>query len=72
MMTFISYLRKKFAKSINIKHETMILSRTTDKLVIPFMTEDYSEALSSVIVYNKPTLCSPLSFLHLRMELVFL
>ena len=38
----------------------MTLSQITDKLVILFMTADYSEALSSVIVYNKPTLCSPL------------
>ena len=47
-------IRKKY------KEETMILSRKTDKLVVLFMTADYSEVLSSVIVYNKRTLCSPL------------
>ena len=41
-------------------NSTTLLSRAEDKLVILFMTSDYSETSSSVIVYNKPTLCSPL------------
>ena len=48
-------------KKLQKKYENLITSRSDDKLVCVFMTDDYSESIMSIIVYNKSTLCSPLT-----------
>jgi len=48
-------------KQLYKKYENLVISRSEDKLVCVFMSKDLSESKMSIIVYNKPTLCSPLT-----------
>jgi hypothetical protein len=48
-------------KELQKKDDNLIISRSEDKLVCIFMTKDFQESHLSVIVYNKSTLCSPLT-----------
>lgn len=43
------------------KYKNLIISRSEERFVCLFMTENFSECSLSVIVENKPTLCSPLT-----------
>ena len=40
--------------------QKLIISRTEDKFICIFMSDNFSECTGSIIVHNKPTLCSPL------------
>jgi len=48
-------------KELHKKYNNLILSRTEDRFVCLFMTEHCEECVLSVVVENKPTLCSPLT-----------
>ncbi|KAF2368989.1 hypothetical protein FHG87_000280 [Trinorchestia longiramus] len=41
------------------QYKNLIISRLKERLVCLFMTDNFSECSLSVIVENKPTLCSP-------------
>ncbi|KAF2349299.1 hypothetical protein FHG87_019945 [Trinorchestia longiramus] len=43
------------------KYKNLIISRSKERLVCLFITDNFSECSLSVIVENKPTLCSPLT-----------
>ncbi|KAF2367892.1 hypothetical protein FHG87_001337 [Trinorchestia longiramus] len=43
------------------QYKSLIISRSKERLVCLFMTDNFSECSRSVIVENKPTLCSPLT-----------
>ncbi|KAF2366014.1 Zinc finger C2CH-type [Trinorchestia longiramus] len=43
------------------QYKNLIISRSKERLVCLFMTDNFSECSLSVIVENKPTLCSPLT-----------
>lgn len=47
-------------KESKAKSENLIISRSEDKFVCIFMSDNFSECHGSIIVTNKPTLCSPL------------
>lgn len=53
-------------KQLLKKYDNLITSRSADKLVCAFMTKEYEECKLTVIVENKPTLCSPLIFTAFR------
>ncbi|KAF2363393.1 hypothetical protein FHG87_005852 [Trinorchestia longiramus] len=44
------------------QYKNLIISRSKERLVCLFMTNNFSRCSLSVIVENKPTLCSPLTF----------
>ncbi|KAF2349767.1 hypothetical protein FHG87_019477 [Trinorchestia longiramus] len=55
-----SYDAFKPERNMQKQHKSLIISRSKERLVCLFMTDNFSECSLSVIVKNKPTLCSPL------------
>ena len=49
-------------KHLEQKYSNLICSRSSDRFTCLFMSEDFHECLISVVVDNKKTLCSPLTF----------
>ncbi|KAF2361106.1 Zinc finger C3HC4 RING-type [Trinorchestia longiramus] len=49
-------------RNLQKQYENLIISRSKERLVCLFMTDYFSERRLSVIIENKPTLCSPLTF----------
>ena len=47
-------------RDLQKQYKNLIISRSEERLVCLFMTENFSECSLSVIVENTPTLCSPL------------
>ena len=56
--TFAAFQPEKELKKL---YKNIIFSRTDDRLVCVFMTDDYSDSVLSVVVEDKATLTSPLS-----------
>ncbi|KAF2347059.1 Exostosin-like [Trinorchestia longiramus] len=52
----------KAERNLQKHYKNLIISRSKERLVCLFMTDYFSECSLSVIVENKPTLCSPLTF----------
>ncbi|KAF2347155.1 hypothetical protein FHG87_022089 [Trinorchestia longiramus] len=52
-----------FKPELNLQKQckNLIISRSEERLLCLFMTDNFSECSLSVIVENKPTLCSPLT-----------
>ncbi|KAF2349196.1 hypothetical protein FHG87_020047 [Trinorchestia longiramus] len=48
-------------RNLQKQYKNLIISRSKERLVCLFMTDNFSECSLSVIVENKPTLCSPLT-----------
>ena len=48
------------------KYENIIISRSKDTFLCIFMADDYSESSLSILVKNKSTLCSPLTFVAFK------
>ena len=48
-------------KDLTKKYENIVITKSSDKFVCIFMTEDFKESLITIIVHNKATLCSPLT-----------
>ncbi|KAF2345916.1 Zinc finger C2CH-type [Trinorchestia longiramus] len=48
-------------RNLQKQYKNLIISRSKEKLVCLFMTDNFSECSLPVIVENKPTLCSPLT-----------
>ncbi|KAF2351639.1 Zinc finger C2CH-type [Trinorchestia longiramus] len=48
-------------RNLQKQYKNLIISRSKERLVCSFMTDNFSECSLSVIVDNKPTLCSPLT-----------
>ncbi|KAF2358621.1 hypothetical protein FHG87_010629 [Trinorchestia longiramus] len=49
-------------RNLQKQYENLIISRSKERLVCLFMTDNFSECSLFVIFENKPTLCSPLTF----------
>ena len=49
-------------KELYKKYENIIISKSADKFSCVFMTPNFEESFLSVVVENKATLCSPLTF----------
>ena len=49
-------------KELHKTYKNIIISRTEEKFVCLFMQSDFSESNLTIIVHNKSTLCSPLTF----------
>lgn len=49
-------------KELLKKYKNVLITRSEDRFVCIFMDKDYTESFASIIVHNKPTLCSPLTF----------
>ena len=49
-------------KDLHKTYKNIIISRTVDKFVCLFMQSNFSESNLTIIVHNKSTLCSPLTF----------
>ena len=47
-------------KELSKKYSNLIISKSEEKFVCLFMSQNYEECNISIIVYNKQTLCSPL------------
>ena len=50
-------------KELSKKYDNIFISHRKGKLVCFFMSEDFSESTMSIVVHNKPTLCSPLTLI---------
>ncbi|KAF2366383.1 hypothetical protein FHG87_002867 [Trinorchestia longiramus] len=48
-------------RNLQKQYKNLIISRSKERLVCLFITDNFSECSLSVIVENKPTLCSPLT-----------
>ncbi|KAF2351455.1 hypothetical protein FHG87_017793 [Trinorchestia longiramus] len=48
-------------RNLQKQYKNLIISRSKERLVCLFMTDNFSECSQCVIVENKPTLCSPLT-----------
>ncbi|KAF2368310.1 hypothetical protein FHG87_000928 [Trinorchestia longiramus] len=48
-------------RNLQKQYKNLIISRSKERLVCLFMTDNFSECSLSVIFENKPTLCSPLT-----------
>ncbi|KAF2354967.1 hypothetical protein FHG87_014278 [Trinorchestia longiramus] len=48
-------------RNLQEQYKNLIISRSKERFVCLFMTDNFSECSMSVIVENKPTLCSPLT-----------
>ncbi|KAF2349538.1 hypothetical protein FHG87_019707 [Trinorchestia longiramus] len=48
-------------RNLQKQYKNLIISRSKERLVCLFMTDNFSECSLSVIVENMPTLCSPLT-----------
>lgn len=60
--TITSFDDFKPEKDLHKLYQNLIISKSGDRLVCLFMTENFSECNLSIVVKNKPTLCSPLIF----------
>ncbi|KAF2348833.1 Transcription initiation factor IID subunit 13 [Trinorchestia longiramus] len=49
-------------RNLQKQYKNLIISRSKERLVCLFMTDNFSECSLSVVVENKPTLCSALTF----------
>ena len=49
-------------KVLQKKYDNLFISRSVDKFVCVFMSEDFKDVHLSIIVQNKSTLCSPVTF----------
>ena len=59
--TIVSFDAFKPERVLKKDYKNLIISRSDERFVCLFMTENFSECIVSVIVENKPTLCSPLT-----------
>ncbi|KAF2349009.1 hypothetical protein FHG87_020235 [Trinorchestia longiramus] len=57
----ISFDAFKPERNLQKQYKNLIISRSKERLACLFMTDNFSECNLSVIVENKPTLCSPLT-----------
>ena len=48
-------------RELHRKHSNLITTKSDGRFVCVFMTEDFQKCILSVVVENKPTLCSPLT-----------
>ncbi|KAF2347507.1 Zinc finger C2CH-type [Trinorchestia longiramus] len=51
-------------RNLQKQYKNLIICRSKERLVCLFMTDNFSECSLSVIVENKPTLCSPLTLIN--------
>ena len=59
--TITSFDAFKPERDLQKQYKNLIISRSEERFVSLFMTENFSECSLSVIVENKPTLCCPLT-----------
>ncbi|GFR79412.1 coiled-coil domain-containing protein 108 [Elysia marginata] len=57
-----SFIEFQPGKELTKMYENIVISRTVDKFVCIFMENDFCASYLTIIVHNKSTLCSPLTF----------